>query len=718
MKGIAMHAKSIHLWAFLTLTIPVAAGFAAEAENLLASPGFEQGANGWKGPWDTMCSLARDKVHSGASSAKIVLPEGTHHVVIGQTFDTLSPGKKYMAGGWSKSDGGTFTYFIVWFYDKNRKELTPAYRSGGLVKGAHPWTKSSLFFRVPTNAVSVDVQCGVKRPAATAWFDDLYLKQMPDDHVENHVVNSSFEIERTPGYPVGWNRQSYKHEKRYYEPGYWGPDTNVAYHGSRSLKVAAPLLTRSIWCKSGLSFPCMLSIYLKSNRENLKCRLAVRENNKTVTVGTTWKRYSLSIDKCRGNPVVSFTPQFPHESADLKTGPVLWADAAQMEIGESSNVYTPDTGMRRELFPPKKGETRNVEIRFSSGKDNMFPANGLTTDGQPIIPYWVWGLTEEHSAQLKGRGINCVFSKDLDKSGRLGLKVCHTPGGPRRIKGVGREHEASLTRAEYLAHLRKVVSESREHPALLGWFLCDEPSGKITPDLMADIHRTVKTSDPAHPAFLNWGIAADTWKYPAMMEKKFEYGKATDIFCGDPYPVPYRPVDSMARMTDAFTDAAGGKPVFMVPQFFGDVAGLAASPTPEEETAMIYLSLIHGTRGFCFYNRRPVSTPLWESMLRAGKELETLTPIVFSTEPSGLSGQVPDAYATGIHCLPRKHKGKLYLVTVNGELKDIRARFEVPGLRDGAKIRVMFEDRTTATTDGAFSDTYEPYERHVYEVVM
>ena len=353
----------------------------------------------------------------------------------------------------------------------------------------------------------------------------------------------------------------------------------------------------------------------------------------------------------------------------------------------------------------------------------MFPAATISVEGKPFVPYWVWGLMLEDAAKLRPWGINTVFSSeaDIDRAAKLGLKVFWPgPIGPRKVKGLGRpdrKGENALTSAEFFEKVRATAARYKDHPALLGWFMCDEPRGKITPEFMARMRRAIKEADPAHVAWLNMGVPSNLWM-PALSERladKLEYAKVGDVLCGDPYPIPFHPVDSVARITDCFTRASQGKPVFIVPQFFGGVGGSIASPTREEETAMVYLALIHGARGFCFYSRRPTSTPLWQSMLRAGKEIRALVPTLSSAEPAGISEQRPDGYACGIHCLPRRRDGRLYLITANAECRDVRAEFVVPGLRPGTRVEVLFENRTIKAADGGFSDTFEPYARHVYQ---
>ena len=107
---------------------------------------------------------------------------------------------------------------------------------------------------------------------------------------------------------------------------------------------------------------------------------------------------------------------------------------------------------------------------------------------------------------------------------------------------------------------------------------------------------------------------------------------------------------------------------------------------------------------------------LWESMKLAGKEVKELTPILFSSESSGLSAQVPPCREAGIHCLARKYRGKLYLVTVNAEYRNIHATFSLPHVRSGSTVKVLFEERSIDPENGFFEDDFGPYERHVYEI--
>ena len=53
------------------------------------------------------------------------------------------------------------------------------------------------------------------------------------------------------------------------------------------------------------------------------------------------------------------------------------------------------------------------------------------------------------------------------------------------------------------AHVRERVQKYRNHPALAGWYMFDEPEiPKVDPNALHRAYMRVHTGDPAHPAML------------------------------------------------------------------------------------------------------------------------------------------------------------------------------------------------------------------------
>ncbi len=65
--------------------------------------------------------------------------------------------------------------------------------------------------------------------------------------------------------------------------------------------------------------------------------------------------------------------------------------------------------------------------------------------------------------------------------------------------GVGSKIEG-ITDEEKKTRLINEIETFRDHPALLGWYISDEPNGrKIAPEELGKVYRTVKQYDPWHP---------------------------------------------------------------------------------------------------------------------------------------------------------------------------------------------------------------------------
>ena len=107
--------------------------------------------------------------------------------------------------------------------------------------------------------------------------------------------------------------------------------------------------------------------------------------------------------------------------------------------------------------------------------------------------------------------------------------------------GVGSKIEG-LSESQKRELLVKEIEAFRDHPALLAWYIADEPTGnKIIPDSLIKIYDMVKKLDPWHPVSI-------VFMAPFMSSK--QYADALDIVMADPYPVPDSPVTMVG-------DAAG-----------------------------------------------------------------------------------------------------------------------------------------------------------------
>jgi hypothetical protein len=115
----------------------------------------------------------------------------------------------------------------------------------------------------------------------------------------------------------------------------------------------------------------------------------------------------------------------------------------------------------------------------------------------------------------------------------LGMKVHYnlislTGGGGVSSQVQGLTDEAKRDR---------LISEIRtfmDHPALLAWYIADEPNGfRIPPSDLEKVYNIIKQTDPWHPVSM-------VFMAPFLSSRN--YANALDIVIADPYPVPNRPV--------------------------------------------------------------------------------------------------------------------------------------------------------------------------------
>ena len=351
----------------------------------------------------------------------------------------------------------------------------------------------------------------------------------------------------------------------------------------------------------------------------------------------------------------------------------------------------------------------------------------IRVNGEPFLPVGFYSVPQEHLAQVAEAGFTAVLTYDsdtqqlaeyLDEAERVGLKaVVHSAGLWFGKDGQGK--------------LREAGAALRDKPALLGWYLVDEPStGRegTTPEDLKRLYAFMQEQDPYHPTFTVYCVPGE-----------FElYRDTHDVFMCDPYPVGHAPLTYVAQWTELGKRAmAGRKPVVIVPQSFGSEEGPQTQwrmPTAKEERCMGYLALVHGARGLFYYRfdvqehvpelaaagkwpwRRIGYMPelradTWAGFERLGPELGRLAPVMLSPEPEmavAVSPEQPE-----LHTALREHEGKLYLIAVNPHDEALEATVRIEGLKTQRARRVL-GDAGFELEDGALRHRFEPHAVQIY----
>jgi len=261
---------------------------------------------------------------------------------------------------------------------------------------------------------------------------------------------------------------------------------------------------------------------------------------------------------------------------------------------------------------------------------------------------------------------------------------------------------------ETWAWLKEEIDAVRDHPALLAYYLADEPElGWAKPENTAEAYRRIKELDPYHPVTMVFCQSAAA----------AEYADGMDLIMTDPYPIPNGPVTQVVDFCERIRgDTLDLKPLWLVPQAFGGGEWWAREPSRQEERAMLYLGLVHGVRGVQFFVRRPpvgnpTSPDLWSECRRLALETGQLTPALTSGDQAPtVTCDVPS-----VHLRALRRGTDVTVLAANEGNEPARVRFALEPAVSGP-VDVLFENRSVTAADGAWIDTIEGFGTRAYRV--
>ena len=294
----------------------------------------------------------------------------------------------------------------------------------------------------------------------------------------------------------------------------------------------------------------------------------------------------------------------------------------------------------------------------------------------------------------------------MDRCAQLGMKVHYNLLSVSGGGGVGSTIEG-LGDEEKRERLITEIQTFMDHPALLGWYIADEPNGyRIPPEQIEEIYRTVKEIDPWHPVSI-------VFMAPFISSKK--YINALDIVMADPYPIPVLPVSMVGDVAGQLkAEFKGKRPVWIVPQTFGGGETWSREPTLQEIRSMTWQSIIKGATGIQYFVRQgpnyfPKSVAAWAECGRMAVEVAEITPWLLSDEET-----LPvESYSNNVVVSSRSHNGQLIVMAVNKRNQPQGAQIRITGINN-TQAKVLFENRSVAVTGGLITDHLAPFGSQVY----
>jgi hypothetical protein len=261
-----------------------------------------------------------------------------------------------------------------------------------------------------------------------------------------------------------------------------------------------------------------------------------------------------------------------------------------LPVGEYEVKLSLSDGQDAAIVKLSMRECRTVPSKVEISRDGY-----IRVDGKPFVPMVMYLASDFADCRAHGFNVMLTGSDDpkyaewidsdrriLDDAEKQGVKVIF--------------HLCNLLRgnSEDYDSISLIVATLKNHPALFGWYIADEPSssdasGHVTVDKLRNAYNTIKAIDSNHPVMILDNV-------PSMLRT---YAPYCDILASDPYPVydpsPNVPLSMVADWTSATLDASRNKCILICLQCFGKPFS-PRCPTLAEEKTMLNYALNGGAK--------------------------------------------------------------------------------------------------------------------------
>ncbi|MFK7692805.1 carbohydrate binding domain-containing protein [Paenibacillus sp. HJGM_3] len=306
------------------------------------------------------------------------------------------------------------------------------------------------------------------------------------------------------------------------------------------------------------------------------------------------------------------------------------AAAESLNVAFSTSDMTLEQPYRLEAeLKNETGQLIEKEERtiYRWARPASIPQNGpILVDGQPFFPVIAYHGYAADYPYLKEIGVNTVQGTNttseaalqtmLDTAQANGLKMLVTLYYDMKVK-------------ENFELTRQFVTKFKNHPAVLGYMIMDEPSTNGIPQSeLLDAYKLIRSIDQVHPTYM---VEADPLYY-------YQTGQATDILVTDVYPYSQNgglPISAVGNGVRKAVESVGGvKPIWTVLQTF-KIPGTTWNylPTIDQVRNMAYQAFLAGSQGLAYYSINDPGwklrdSELWPGMVKFKDEIELMGSLV------------------------------------------------------------------------------------------
>jgi hypothetical protein len=366
-------------------------------------------------------------------------------------------------------------------------------------------------------------------------------------------------------------------------------------------------------------------------------------------------------------------------------------------------------------------------------------SHGMPNDPR-FFPIAVWLQDPSNAAKYKAAGFNLY----------IGLWQGPTEAQLARLKAEG---------MPVLCDQNSVGLKHKNDQTIVGWTLGDEPdnaqevkdptTGKsgygpcVPPANIVAEYQRKHALDPSRPIVLNLGqgVANDEWigRGNGSSLKDYEtYVKGGDIISYDIYPVAGLPKPHpedylwyVGKGLDRLNTWMGGNGIRWNCIECTRIGG-QGKPTSDQVRSEVWMSLIHGSRGLIYFvhqfepkfdEHALLDDPEMLSAVTAlNGQIRSLAPILNSPTQTGTVSVRSSNSAVPIDVMVKQLRnapGKVhesYLFTIGMRNGTTVGTLKLTAPTKSKTVEVLGESRSLKLTNGQFTDTFSPYQVHIYRI--
>jgi hypothetical protein len=573
--------------------------------------------------------------------------------------------------------------------DKNKKYVRGGSFPSGLM-GDKDWTevKVPLTSPIPENVGYLHVLMGVEGQG-TAYFDDLQVGELapgwsgaeivrPADGstvktrrpvfewkplpLENQTFVYRLELSRDPAFPpkktVSIEPLGYQATpKEWLEPGTW--HYRVAVSGVSGKKLPPPVAKSFVVAPDAVAWPPTITSkwsWSAEPRPEMAFRIEPQLDAKT--------QMAVTIDGV------------PAEILGTKAGEIRFRPTADLAPGAHPVKLTVTAPGQEPMVVEGVFSNKQVTKKVSFREDRV-----MLVDGKPFYPIGTYRDPSDRNDDFTGiqqAGFNITHSYDFEHDGATVEKAlayldAAQAASVKVFMGIPRKW---FFERDWNA-IQQWVAALMDHPALLVWYLMDEPewhTWKLNPAMLRQLKDTVKAVDPFHPTAVVYCMPQDGHYWAAADPE--------DIAWHDPYPIGMSNVLTDVEKYARLQRGAIGdkKPMWTAIQghdvnYWNDPKalikkqGMPTRPTLDETRFFVFQAIAAGTDGIIWYwgprthYRMVEDAPtVWNGIVATSQLLKSLEPwLVALPKAEDKSIQVSEP----LRVWTREVDGKRLLILVN-----------------------------------------------------